>query len=64
MDDILRRSKKLITVFPLMSATGANLISQLLLIRGRRLKEGGAYFSVRYSRTATNFLFFITCIRV
>lgn len=47
-----------------MSVPGANLISQLLLIRGRRLKEGGAYFSVRYSRTATNFLLFITCIRV
>ena len=39
-----------ITVFPLISTLSLHLISDLLgevLIRGQRLKEGGAYFKVR-----------------
>ena len=39
-----------ITVFPLISTLGLYLILNLagaLLIRGQRLKEGGAYLKVR-----------------
>ena len=39
-----------ITVFPLVSTLGLYLILNLvgaLLIRGQRLKKGGAYFKVR-----------------
>ena len=46
----LRKGRILHTVFPQISALGAYLILKLsgaVLIRGRRLKEGGVYSRVR-----------------